>query len=337
MFQRCGSLCLNNLRLQSHVSSKYMSTLSKIEAKKRRNAIFDEEKKIQQSSIGRIEKIEVKYKSPTEDVVLIMNKNISTPHDCAKHISEGLTNVSALAVVDGNPWDMHKPFKSDCSLELINMLNPKISAVNYAFWRTCSFVLGAVADTAFKDDITVHLHSFPVPVIKSGSFVYDVFIDLPEWKPTEAELKAMSALFVKFINSGLAVERLETTEQIAQEMFSDNPFKFKQIPNIAANNVNNKVTLYRIGDHIDISKGPMVGNTNLIGRCTVAAIYKLTSDDDEVLYRFQGVAIPKGIILNHFAYSILEDRARKLNDVMWQPQKDLEEDFAENIQLGAKN
>ncbi|XP_014606969.1 PREDICTED: 39S ribosomal protein L39, mitochondrial [Polistes canadensis] len=334
MFQRCGSLCLNNLKLQSHLSSKYMSTLSRAEAKKRRNALFEEEKKMQRSAIGRIEKIEVKYKSPTEDVVLIMNKDISTPHDCAKHISEGITNVSALALVDGNPWDMHKPFKSDCNLELLSMMTPKISAINYAFWRTCSFILGAVADTAFKDDITVHLHSFPVPVIKSGSFVYDVFIDLPDWKPTEAELRAMSALFIKFINSEIPIERLETTEFIAKEMFCNNPFKYKQIPDIAANSVNNKVTLYRIGDHIDISKGPMIGNTKMIGRCTVSAVHKLTSDDNEVLYRFQGVAIPKGILLNHFAYSILENRAKKLNDIIWQPQKDLEEDFAENIQVG---
>ncbi|KAL2746356.1 hypothetical protein V1477_004726 [Vespula maculifrons] len=337
MFQRCGSLCFNNLKLQSYISSRYMSILSKTEAKKRRNDLFDEQKKIQRAAIGRIEKIEVKYQSPIEEVVLVMNKDISTPHDCAKHISEGITNVSALALVDGNPWDMHKPLTSNCNLELLSMLTPKISTVNYAFWRTCSFILGAIADTAFKDDITVHLHSFPTPVIKSGSFVHDVFINLPDWKPSEAELKAMSALFVKLINNALPIERLETTEDIAKEMFHENPFKFEQIPDIAAHSVDNKITLYRVGDHIDISKGPMISNTNIIGRCTVAAIHKLISDNNEIIYRFQGIAIPKGILLNHFAYSILEDRARKLNDIMWQPQKDLEEDFAENIQLGVKN
>ncbi|KAK2578768.1 hypothetical protein KPH14_008873 [Odynerus spinipes] len=337
MFQRCGSLCLNSLKLQSNVSSKYMSVLSKAEAKKRRNALFDEEKKRQRASIGRMEKIEVKYQSPTEEVVLVMNKGISTPHDCAKHISEGITNVSALALVDGNSWDMHKPLISNCELQLLSMMTPKISTVNYAFWRTCSFILGAVADTAFKEDITVHLHSFPAPVIKSGSFVYDVFIDLPNWKPSDAEMRAMSALFIKLVNSGLPVERLETTEHVAQEMFQENPFKSKQIPDIAAHNIENKITLYRIGDHVDISKGPMVGNTNLIGRCTIAAVHEVTTDEQEHIYRFQGVAIPKGILLNHFAYSILEDRAKKLNNVMWLPQRDIEEDFAENVKLSAQN
>lgn len=34
----------------------------------------------------------------------------------------------------------------------------------------------------------------------------------------------------------------------------------------------NKIVLYRIGDHIDISRGPMVGNTSFLGRCTVSAV-----------------------------------------------------------------
>lgn len=336
MFQRCGSLCLNSLKLPSSVLSKYMSTLSKTEAKKRRNALFDEQKKKQRASIGRIEKIEVKYQSPIEEVILVMNKDISTPHDCAKHISEGVTKVSALALVDGNTWDMHKPLTSNCELQFLSMITPKINTTNYAFWRTCSFILGAVADTAFKENVTVHLHSFPAPVIKSGSFVHDVFIDLPDWKPTDAEMRALSASFMKIANSSLPVETLETTENIAQEMFQENPFKVKQIPDIVANNIDNKITLYRIGDHIDISKGPMIGNTNLIGRCTITAVHNIT-DTEENIYRFQGIALPQGIRLNYFAYSILEERAKKLNNVMWLPQRDIEEDFVGDVRLGIQN
>ena len=28
----------------------------------------------------------------------------------------------------------------------------------------------------------------------------------------------------------------------------------------------NTVTLYRVGDHVDISRGPMMGNTSFVGR-----------------------------------------------------------------------
>lgn len=151
--------------------------------------------------------------------------------------------------------------------------------------------------------------------------MYDVILDLPDWKPTDAELRAMSAQFVKITNDELPVERLEVTTEVALDMFQDNPFKTKQIPDITKSSESNTITLYRIGDHIDISRGPMVGNTNIVGRATVAAVHKIESPESDRMYRFQGIAIPRGIFLNHFAFGILENRARKLNETLWIPQK----------------
>lgn len=201
------------------MSPRYAGTLSKAEARKRRSQLFDEEKRRQRSQLGRIEKIEVKYKSAENEVVMAMNRNISTPYDCARHISEGVSKMSAIASVDGQVWDMHRPFTGDCELQLATMQSPWIRAVNNAFWRTCSLMLGAVADGAFKDHVNVYLHSFPVPVISSGSFTYDVFIDLPDWRPTDSELRAMSALFVKLSNRELLLERLEVPSSVALDMF----------------------------------------------------------------------------------------------------------------------
>lgn len=181
--------------------------------------MFDQQKRKQQSELGRIQKVEVKYKSVEDEVVMAMNRNISTPHDCAKHISENFAKMSAIALVDDRIWDMHRPFTNDCELQFVTMNSPRVQAVNYAFWRTCSLILGAVADSAFKDSVNVHLHSFPVPMIHSGSFIYDVFIDLPNWQPTVSELRAMSALFVKLTNQELPLERLEVSCNIALDMF----------------------------------------------------------------------------------------------------------------------
>ncbi|XP_071565744.1 large ribosomal subunit protein mL39 [Temnothorax nylanderi] len=327
MFHGCKRFCASGLRLPAQiVSSRYAGTQSKAEARKRRSQLFDQEKRRQRSELGRIEKIEVKYKSAEDEIVMAMNRNISTPYECARHISEGVAKMTAIASVDGHVWDMHRPFTGNCDLELVTMQSPRIRAVNYAFWRTCSLILGAVADSAFKDHINVHLHSFPIPVISSGSFTYDVFVDLPDWRPTDSELRAMSALFVKLSNCELQLERLEVPCSVALDMFQDNPFKSEQIPNIAKHNDNDKVTLYRLGDHVDISKGPMVGNSGLIGRVTVSAVHKLTNAAVDGLYRFQGIALPKGILLNHFAYNILEKRAKKLNAITtWQPQAQDEE------------
>jgi len=216
---RCKKFCASGLRLSAQTASRYTGTLSKAEARKRRSQLFDEEKRRQRSELGRIEKIEVKYKSAEDEIVMAMNRNISTPYDCARHISESVAKMSAIALVDSQVWDMHRPFTGDCELQFMTMQSPRIRAVNHAFWRTCSLILGAVADSAFKDHVNVHLHSFPIPIITSGSFTYDVFIDMPDWRPTDSELRAMSALFVKLTNRELLLERLEVSSSVALDMF----------------------------------------------------------------------------------------------------------------------
>lgn len=80
-----------------------------------------------------------------------------------------------------------------------------------------------------------------------------------------------------------------------------------------------------MGDHVEISKGPMISHSGLIGRVTVTAVHQFADGPVDNLYRFQGLALPKGIMLNHFAYNILEQRAKKLNTITWQPQTEQEE------------
>ncbi|KAF7993172.1 hypothetical protein HCN44_006232 [Aphidius gifuensis] len=310
------------------------SLLTKSDAQERRNEAFNNEKKRQRAAVGRIEKVTVTYQGNGEEIKLLMNKELSTPYDCARHITEGVATTSALASVNGVPWDMHRPLVSDCELKLFTMRTPDRS-VNNAFWRTCSLMLGAVVDSAFKDNITCHLHSFTSPNIKSGSFLYDVYLDLPNWSPTLAEMKSLSGLFSQLCEKKLPIERLEVDTGYALDMFQDNPYKTQQIPNIAKFN-ENKIVLYRIGKHIDISKGPMICHTGIVGRCTINGIHKIKNDAGETLYRFQGIALPKGIILNHFIYSVLEKRSEKLNQTVWMPQR-MEPESEQSISIAAKN
>lgn len=117
--------------------------------RKWKNEIFDGEKKRQSSLIARIEKIEVIVKDlrmETDDITLVMNNNISTPYHCAKHISELLTNDSAVAELgDGTLWDMHRPITGDCTIRFRNFVDDQANEVNKIFWRSCSFLLGMVS------------------------------------------------------------------------------------------------------------------------------------------------------------------------------------------------
>lgn len=120
----------------------------------RGNKLFDEEMRRQQSLIARIEKIRVTVKDvkpETEDVILLMNKDQSTPFDCAQHISELYTTRSALATVKmGNRdslWDMHRPLSEECSVKFHHFMDSDSRILNQVFWRSCSFTLGMVSDS----------------------------------------------------------------------------------------------------------------------------------------------------------------------------------------------
>lgn len=117
---------------------------------------------------------------------------------------------------------------------------------------------------------------------------------------------------IKFCQKEHIIECLTVSKELAFDIFSSNPHKTAQIPSIAEHN-DNKITLYRVDNHIDISKGPMIPNTNQVGRLTVANVIKVNNDlPDGPVYRFQGVALPRTLVLNHFAYSLIEERARTL-------------------------
>jgi large subunit ribosomal protein L39 len=285
-------------------------------ARNKRTQMFNKEKARQLSTVPRLEKIEVEYIGQPENARLILNKNLSTPHDVAKHLSSVLIDRSAVALVNGDLWDMRRPFESDCTVELLHFHMENPFHVNKAFWRTCSFLLGSVLETVFKGEHFVELHSFPAPNVSSGSFVHDVDLKIPHWQPRKEELQVFSAALHRMAESCLPIERLEVEADLAKEMFEDNSYKTKQIPSIAASSKSgNSVTLYKVGDHVDMSKGPMVGDSSFLGRrCTIAAAHEIPHPDGSgSLYRFQGVALPKNMFLNHFSFGILERRAAQLN------------------------
>ncbi|XP_017065743.1 39S ribosomal protein L39, mitochondrial [Drosophila eugracilis] len=278
----------------------------------KRNELFNQEQRRQRDAVGRIDKIEVRYLGLPEDVTLVMNSNISTPYNCAQHLSEGHCKRSALALIDGSvPWDMHRPLQDSCTLQLLNFHVSEPHVVNKAFWRTCSFMLGAALNRAFKPEANLQLHSFPGPNIKSGSFVHDIVLQTKDWQPSKEEMRAISAEMVKLAAQDLRIERLDIQQDLAQEMFKDSKYKSEQLPSIAQQS-HGKVTLYRLGDHIDISRGPMVGSTSFLGKCTISTAQKVAEEGPSgAFYRIQGVALPAGFQLNHVAYGVLEERSKK--------------------------
>ena len=256
-----------------------------MQIRKKRSKLFEEENKRQLNNIARLEKIEVKYVGVPEDAVMIMNKNISTPYNVAQHCSEVMCVRSALALVNGQLWDMHRPLEEDCTLELLHFHQDDPFHVNRAFWRSCSLMLGAAVERCFKDELAVLQHSFPPPNVSSGSFVADIDLGLGhDWDPNREEMMTFSAQMHRLAEKKLPFQRLSVDASLALEMFRENPYKVSQIPSIAGSSTDgHSVTLYKVGDHVDMSAGPMVGDTSFLGRrCTIPAAHKINQNDAKV-------------------------------------------------------
>ncbi|KAG7165402.1 39S ribosomal protein L39, mitochondrial-like [Homarus americanus] len=291
----------------------HKQTLTNAVVQKKRTELFSKEAKRQAALITDIEKIEVKYYGHPEDCTLIMNKNMSTPFNCAQHINQMILERSVVAEVDGQVWDMHRPLEDNCGLRFLHFRQNDPYYANKAFWRSASLMLGAVLESVFKDNIYVELCSFPSPNVRSGSFVYDVDLKITKWEPTKEELRILSGEMVKLAMASHRFERLEVDANLALKIFSDNHFKRNQIPHIAAQSSSgNTVVVYRMGTFVEISCGPMISNTSHLGKVSVASVHPIETNDGQ-LFRVQGVALPRGFMLNHFSYGLLEKRAQRLN------------------------
>lgn len=149
-------------------------------------------------------------------------------------------------------------------------------------------------------------------LVKSGSFVHDISLSHPNWQPTEEDFRTIGAELIKLAAQDLKIERLEVSHDVALEIFKNNPFKREQLPNIS-NQHNGIVTLYRVGDHIDISRGPMIASTRFVSKVNIASVHKVSAaKDSSSLYRVQGIALPIGFSMSHFGFNILKERAKKL-------------------------
>ncbi|XP_034512520.1 39S ribosomal protein L39, mitochondrial isoform X3 [Ailuropoda melanoleuca] len=233
---------------QRLIATSPASRLSPTELIEMQNDLFNKEKNRQLSLTPRTEKIEVKHVGKTDPgTIFVMNKNISTPYNCAMHLSEWYCRKSILALVDGQPWDMYKPLTKSCEIEFLTFKDRDPGEVNKAYWRSCAMMMGCVIERAFKDEYVVSLVRAPeVPVI-CGAFCYDVVLDkrLDEWMPTKENLRSLTKDAHSLIYKDLPFETLEVEAKVALEIFQRNKYKMDFVEEKASQNPERIVKLHR--------------------------------------------------------------------------------------------
>ncbi|XP_054915526.1 39S ribosomal protein L39, mitochondrial [Poeciliopsis prolifica] len=296
---------------------------SPAEIRGHRNAVFSREQERQRALFPRIEKIEVSLRGPGLDgTLLIMNKGMSTPLSCARHLTEYHVNNSALALVDGELWPLNRPLADSCTLTLLTFNDSDPTLLNEAYWRSCSALLGQVLETAFKDDYTVELLSTPEVPVTSGAFCCDVVLDpqLDSWTPSLESLRSLTRGAQQLIHQNLAWEPLEVVSSVALEVFSHSRCKQEEVEQKASDSPKGTVMLYRCGDHVLLSGGPLVARTGLCSQYEVTAMHSLGQGPWGHHRRTQGLSLPLQLQAHHTVWRRLRQRAEKLVEAGEKPE-----------------
>uniref|UniRef100_A0A8D0FJZ6 Large ribosomal subunit protein mL39 n=2 Tax=Strix occidentalis caurina TaxID=311401 RepID=A0A8D0FJZ6_STROC len=295
------------------MSTPTVSRLTSDEVILMRNELFNKEKERQLSLYPRIEKIEVKYTGKSHPgTVFVMNKALSTPYNCAMHLSEWHCKKSVLALVDGEVWDMYKPLTKSCEIQFLTFKDEDPEEVNKAYWRSCAMIMACVLKRAFKDEYSVNLIKSPeVPVI-SGAFCYDVILDnrLNDWTPTNVSTitscleSCRACILVQwfFFNEG----------EGSVSFFLFVGYKMEMIERKASQNAEGIVTLHRFGDFVDVSEGPHIPRTSFCFQYEITAAHNLQTKQSELIRRFQGVSLPVHLKAYHIVWDKLLERSKRL-------------------------
>ncbi|CAL1598167.1 unnamed protein product [Knipowitschia caucasica] len=283
-----------------------------------RNAVFSREQSRQRALFPRVEKLEVSLQGPgVEGTLLVMNRGTSTPLSCARHLTEYHVESSVLALVDGELWPLHKPLTDNCTLSLLTFKDKDPTAVNEAYWRSCSALLGQVLETAFKEDLRVELLPSVQTPVSSGAFCCDVVLDpqLDSWTASEESLRSLTRAAQLLIQQNLPLEPLDVLPAVALEVFSHSKCKQEEVEKMAAESPRGIVQLYRCGDHVLLSSGPLVARTSLCSQYEVTALHSLGHGPWGLHRRLQGLSLPTQLQAHHTVWRKLRKRAEKLVEV----------------------
>jgi len=300
------------------------------------NYLFNSEKKrLASLKVPRVEKIKVEYAGTTlaSSATMLMNKNLSTPYDCAMHISKNKADSTVIAKVKQNfqetshitmaggekliapkcdwvYWDVRTQLPFDCQIDFLNFNTQNendVMQVNQAYWRSCAMVLGSTIQRAFKNEQQPKMLQIPQLDVTSGAFCYDVKLpdSFQDWNPNQDDLIFLTKVARSVIAEQNDFHRLDVDVSFSRKLFQDDRARLDRL---SPYQPDDQVSLYRLGDYIEIMDGPLASTSKHIFHYVVTALHKISPN----MRRVQGISLPEQQKVHHRVWTILENRARKL-------------------------
>ncbi len=216
------------------------------------------------------------------------------PIDVAANISQRLADDAIVARVNGDLWDLTRPFESDAKLEILTTKSPE--ALQVYRHSTAHLLAAAVLELFPETKLGIG------PPIENG-FYYDF---QREAAFTPEDLEKLEARMWEIQARDLPYERKYTEKQAGLRLYVDQPMKVQLIEERA----DAVFSEYTLGPHfIDFCRGPHVPSTKKIKAfklLSIAGAYWKGDEKNAQLQRIYGTAF--------FSKKDLDEHIHKLEE-----------------------
>jgi len=223
--------------------------------------------------------------------------------DAALAISEGLARVAIAGKVNGGLVDLSAKLKAGDKLDIVTLRDSD----GYDIYRhSTAHVMAAAVKKLYPNA------KFAIgPSIENG-FYYDIDASNAIKKD---DLEKIEAQMQNIVKDNLPFVREEISLAEAKKLFSKEPFKLELISELAKDEV---VSIYRLGDFVDLCRGPHLASTGLIKAFklqSVTGAYWRGDEKKPQLTRIYGTAFSKKSELDEHLAKLAEAHARDHNKI----------------------
>ncbi|KAM0755040.1 tars protein [Meredithblackwellia eburnea MCA 4105] len=206
----------------------------------------------------------------------------TTPMEIALGISKSLAEKTVITKVNGELWDLERPFEESATLELFDFETPEGKRV---WWHSSAHVVGESCERHYGCHLAIG------PPTDEG-FYYEMA--MPDERMVQsADYPSLETLAKNIVKEKQKFERLVLTKEQLLEMFAYNPFKVHIIKDKIPDGTS--TTVYRCGPMIDLCLGPHIPNTGRIKSLSIlknSSSYFLGDPSRESLQRIYGISFP---------------------------------------------
>lgn len=198
-------------------------------------------------------------------------------------ISEGLLRQSLGAVVNGEILGLDDKVYEDADFKVVKFEDKEGKQI---FWHTASHIMAYAIQELYPNT------KFAIGPSTETGFYYD--LDL-EHRFVEEDFKAIEDKMKEIAKKDLPVERIEISREEALKYFKEKgqDYKVELINDLPADE---KITMYKIGDFLDLCKGPHLLSTKKIKAIkllSIAGAYWRGDSNNKMLQRLYGIAFEK--------------------------------------------